>query len=131
MRPRKTEAPRAATHAYGGLDRALHEKSRLSIVVALLSRPEGATFPELKRLCALTDGNLNRHLAVLQEAAIVEVKKSSGDGRPTTVVRLGAEGRREFLAYLDELERVVRDARGAAKGAKARGGFSEGGRAPA
>lgn len=116
MRPRKSDAPRAAAHAYGGLDRALHERSRLAIMVALLSRPEGAAFPELKRLCALTDGNLNRHLATLADAGLVEIKKKAGESRPTTVVRLGAAGRREFLAYLDELERVVRDARGAAAG---------------
>ena len=55
-------------YAYQGLDRVLHEKARLGILTALVARKQGATFVELKRLCALTDGNLARHLQTLQDA---------------------------------------------------------------
>ena len=44
--------------AYEGLERVLHEKARLGIMTSLVTRPEGLLFSELKRLCALTDGNL-------------------------------------------------------------------------
>lgn len=106
----------AAPHDYVGLDRVLHEKARLGILVALLNRKGGIAFPELRRLCELTDGNLSRHLTVLQEADVVEVEKTHDGARPKTTVRLSRTGRRQFLAYLEELDRVLRDARTAARG---------------
>ena len=98
-------------HAYAGLDRVLHEKARLGILTALLSRAEGTLFPELKELCDLTDGNLARHLQVLHEAGLVEIFKNTEGPRSKTLIRLGRRGRESFLAYLEELERVVREAK--------------------
>ena len=96
--------------AYEGLERVLHEKARLGIMTSLVMRPEGLLFSELKRLCALTDGNLSRHLDVLREAGLVEVWKGFDNRRPQTLCRLSPEGRTRFLAYLEELEQVIRDA---------------------
>lgn len=100
----------AGRFAYDGLDRVLHEKARLGILVSLTTRPEGLTFVELKRLCSLTDGNLSRHLDALAEDGLVAIQKSFVGRRPQTRVELTAEGRARFLAYVAELERVVRDA---------------------
>ena len=97
-------------YAYDGLDRVLHEKARLGIMTSLVTRPEGVLFTELKRLCALTDGNLSRHVDVLQEAGLVEAWRGSEGGRPQTLYRLTPEGRARFVSYLEELEQVVRDA---------------------
>ena len=76
--------------AYDGLDRVLHEKARLGILTALVTRPGGVPFTELARLCSLTDGNLSRHLDVLAEAGLVEVKKGYDRRRPLTTCRLTA-----------------------------------------
>ena len=54
--------------------------------------------------------NLSRHLDVLQEAGLVEAWRGTEGGRPQTLYRLSAEGRARFVAYLEELEQVVRDA---------------------
>jgi DNA-binding transcriptional ArsR family regulator len=97
--------------AYEGLDRVLHEKARLGILTSLSTRPEGLLFGDLKYLCALTDGNLNRHLEVLLEAGLVEVWKRFEGRRPQTLVRMSVEGRRRFVEYLGELEKVLKDAR--------------------
>ena len=94
--------------AYDGLDRVLHEKARLGILTSLVAHPDGLKFGELRSLCALTDGNLSRHLDVLHEAGLVEVWKGTAGRRPQTLVRLTPDGRRRFTAYLEELERVVR-----------------------
>jgi DNA-binding transcriptional ArsR family regulator len=96
--------------AYEGLDRVLHEKARLGIMTSLVTRPEGVLFTELKRLCSLTDGNLSRHLDVLREAGLVEVWKGFENRRPQTLCRLSSDGRQRFVAYLEELEQVIRDA---------------------
>jgi DNA-binding MarR family transcriptional regulator len=97
-------------YAYEGLDRLMHEKARLGIMTSLATRPEGLLFNDLKHLCSLTDGNLSRHLQTLQEAGLVEVWKGFHRRRPQTLCRLSPEGRERFVAYLAELERVVRDA---------------------
>jgi DNA-binding transcriptional ArsR family regulator len=111
MARKKTEDENeSGRFAYEGLDRVLHEKARLGIMTSLVTRPEGLLFTELKRLCALTDGNLSRHLDVLREAGLVEVWKGFENRRPQTLCRLSAEGRQRFVAYLEELEQVIRDA---------------------
>lgn len=110
MTKKKTAADQHGRFAYEGLDRVLHEKARLGIMTSLVTRPGGLLFSDLKRLCALTDGNLSRHLEVLREAGLVEVWKGFENRRPQTLCRLSAEGRQRFVAYLEELEQVIRDA---------------------
>ena len=109
-RKRKSQEEQAGRFAYEGLDRVLHEKARLGIMTSLVTRPEGLLFGELKRLCALTVGYLSRHLDVLHVAGLVEIWKGFENLRPQTLCRLSPEGRHRFLAYLEELEQVVRDA---------------------
>ena len=101
--------------AFEGLERVMHEKARLGILTSLVARPDGLLFTDLKDLCSLTDGNLNRHLAVLREAELVEIWKGTRGPRPQTLVRLTDEGRERFLEYLAVLERVVADAAAAAR----------------
>jgi DNA-binding MarR family transcriptional regulator len=103
-----------APFAYDGLDRVIHEKARLGMLTSLMAHPNGLAFADLKQLCALTDGNLSRHLQVLQEAGLVEVTKGYEGNRSHTTCRLTKAGRRRFLDYLTVLEGLVRDA---AKGA--------------
>ena len=117
--------------AYEGLERVLHEKARLGIMTSLVTRPEGLLFSELKRLCALTDGNLSRHLDVLREAGLVEVWKGFENRRPQTLCRLTEVGRRRFLDYLAVLENVVSDALAAAKESRAARPLRSRGWAPA
>ena len=115
---RASSATPRGPHSYDGLDRVLHEKARLGILTALVTRPAGVLFNDLKQLCNLTDGNLSRHLKVLQDAQLIEAWKGSDGGRPQTLVRLSKHGRAQFLSYLEQLEQVIRDAK---RGATARG----------
>jgi DNA-binding MarR family transcriptional regulator len=96
--------------AYEGLDRVIHEKARLGIVTSLATHPRGLLFNDLKGLCSLTDGNLSRHLQVLQDAGLVEVVKGFQGNRPQTQCRLTGAGRKRFLEYIAVLESVVTDA---------------------
>jgi DNA-binding MarR family transcriptional regulator len=88
----------------------IHERARLSVLTSLLTNPKGLTFGDLKQLCALTDGNLSRHLSVLENAKMVEIAKGHDRNRPQTVCRITANGRKRYLEYLSTLEQVVRDA---------------------
>ena len=103
-----------APFSYEGLDRVIHEKARLGVLTSLITHPKGLAFADLKQLCGLTDGNLSRHLQVLQEAGLVEITKGYEGNRPHTSCRLTKNGRRRFLEYLAVLERLVRDAAKAA-----------------
>ncbi len=114
MAKHKTSSGGGGRFAYEGLERILHEKARLGLLTSLVAHPEGLAFNDLKDLCALTDGNLSRHLKALQEAGLVEVQKGFEWNRPHTLCRMTPEGRRRFLDYIGVLEQVVRDAARAA-----------------
>lgn len=110
----KTEAP----FAFEGLDRVLHEKARLSILTSLADHPKGLSFTELRDLCGLTDGNLSRHVQILEEAKLVTITKGFEGRRPLTTCQLTDTGRRRFSDYLGVLEQVLRSARRAEQYAK-------------
>jgi DNA-binding transcriptional ArsR family regulator len=101
-------AEREAPFAFSGLDRVFHERARLGIVTSLAGHAEGLAFTELKALCGLTDGNLARHLQVLEEAGFVDVEKTGEGSRPLTRCKLTGKGRVRFAEYLTVLEEVLR-----------------------
>ena len=106
----KSPDSQAGRFAYEGLDRTIHEKARLGILTSLVAHPKGLVFGDLKQLCGLSDGNLSRHLQVLQEAKLVEIIKAFEKNRPQTTCRITPRGRKQYLDYLTVLEQVVRDA---------------------
>ena len=96
--------------AYEGLDRVIHERARLSVLTCLITNPKGLIFNDLKQLCSLTDGNLSRHLSVLEAERMVEITKGHEHNRPQTFCRITTAGRERYLQYLSTLEQVVKDA---------------------
>jgi len=110
MSERKAPQHRGSRFAYDGLDRVIHERARLRLLSSLIANPKGLRFSDLKQLCALTDGNLSRHLQVLQGAKLVEISKGFEQNRPQTVCRITAKGRKRYLDYVSVLEQVILDA---------------------
>ncbi len=92
---------------YGALKRIFHEPSRLAIMSALSAAVNGLSFSELKNECNLTDGNLNRHLKVLEEAGAIKIKKTKVGRKVRTMVSLTNSGREQFIEYLKVLEEVL------------------------
>ncbi|HEY4340405.1 MAG TPA: transcriptional regulator [Steroidobacteraceae bacterium] len=95
--------------AYDALDSVIHERARLSVLTSLVTHPKGLAFADLKSMCALTDGNLSRHLQVLRAAKLIEITKDVDRNRPHTSCRITAQGRKRYLEYLAVLEQVIRD----------------------
>ncbi len=123
----ESQQPDEGRFAYAGLDRVFHEKARLSIMTSLTAQLGGLSFPDLRVLCTLSDGNLNRHLAVLQEAGFVDVEKEGRGRNSRTLCLVTRAGRAAFLEYLHELERVLADAAGPSSGrSSASGSFRAG-----
>jgi DNA-binding MarR family transcriptional regulator len=79
-------------------------------MTSLVSQPRGVVFSDLKEMCHLTDGNLSRHLQVLNEAGFVEIWKGFQKNRPQTLYRITDQGRHRFFEYINVLETVVHDA---------------------
>jgi DNA-binding MarR family transcriptional regulator len=84
-------------------------------LTSLARYPAGLRFADLKSLCGLTDGNLSRHLQVLQNAGLVKIEKGIEKNRTQTTSRLTTQGHKRYLEYLSVLEQVVRDAVDAVK----------------
>jgi len=99
-----------APFAYEGLDRLIHEHARLSVLTALITNGAGLAFNDLKRMCNLTDGNLSRHLQVLEEAGLITIFKGIEGNRSLTLCRITTDGRKKYIEYLSVLEQVVTDA---------------------
>ena len=114
-RPKKIKKKNTTNDALEELDRVFHEKARLGIMTTMIGAPDGMNFTDLKELCDLTDGNLNRHLKVLVDTGILSVKKT-GQGRNTnSLYRLTSKGRRAFERYLTALETILNAAKQSAE----------------
>lgn len=93
-----------------GLDRVIHERTRLGIVSALAVNPS-LRFKELKELLSISDGNLSVHARKLEEVGYISCAKSFAGRLPKTEFRLTATGRRAFERYLNHMEALIRATR--------------------
>ena len=94
------------THPTRALDEVIHQKNRLGIL-AVLSEADFADFAYLKEILDLTDGNLSRHLQVLEEAGLVAIEKDFLGKRPRTRVRSTRSGRKALSAQLTAMQDVI------------------------
>jgi DNA-binding HxlR family transcriptional regulator len=88
------------------LDRVIHEPARL-LLVALLSPVESADFLFLLKESRLTKGNLSVHLARLEQAGYLTVKKSFRGKIPHTEFRLTPKGRSAFDQYRKQMGTIM------------------------
>ncbi|WP_424192748.1 transcriptional regulator [Ampullimonas aquatilis] len=99
------------------LDPTLHQPLRTQIAAYLAGSGE-ATFSELKRELAVSDGNLDSHIKKLIAVDYVEVRKESseesGIGRPQTVFMLTETGRNALQEYVAALQRMLSFGQGTA-----------------
>ncbi|MEU8897465.1 transcriptional regulator [Nocardia sp. NPDC048505] len=93
-------------HPAVNLDDTVHQRIRLGIL-ALLSSGVALEFGSLREQLHLTDGNLNRHLKVLEDAALVAARRTTGRGRPKTWITITDPGRVAFGAELTALRAII------------------------
>ncbi len=84
----------------------MHQRVRLAILT-VLSEAQECKFSTLRDELKLTDGNLNRHLRVLEQATLLQVIKGYEGRRPTTWLRLTRQGRAALRAEITALEQLV------------------------
>src|SRR3954469_25962946 len=88
-------------------DRLVHEPGRLAIM-SVLSYVAEADFVFLQRATGLTKGNLSSHLAKLDDAGLVTIRKRFVRTKPSTNVALTARGRERIAKHWEQLERLKR-----------------------
>jgi DNA-binding MarR family transcriptional regulator len=98
-------------HPVLALDETVHQRIRLGIL-AVLGEAAEVTFTALRDQLELTDGNLSRHLRVLEDAGLVEVRKGYAGRRPSTWLKLTRAGRTALRHEIAALERLVRRVKG-------------------
>jgi len=88
-----------------GIDRLIHDPSRLAILSALLGCAE-ADFKYLLAVTGLSKGNLSSHLSKLEAGELVEVSKGHEGKIPWTRARLAPNGRARVETHWNNLERI-------------------------
>jgi len=84
------------------IDKIVHEPARLLIFLHLFI-VDKADFVFLLRQTGLSKGNLSSHLAKLEEAGYVRVKKEFVDKTPHTLLSLTYQGREAFTGYREKI----------------------------
>jgi DNA-binding MarR family transcriptional regulator len=93
-------------HPSQRLDETIHQRVRLGIL-AILAEADRAEFVYLRDTLALTDGNLSRHLRVLEEAGHVRIRKTFEGRKPRTWVQATAKGKAALNAELGALRDLI------------------------
>lgn len=107
------------THPTTRLDPAIHQPARLGILTAAAD-VKRVDFVTLRKLLDLTDGNLSRHLATLEEAGYIKVEKAFEGKKPRTWISATKAGRAALAAEIAALREIVAAADGAGPAAKPR-----------
>lgn len=90
------------------LDKNIHEKARLLIMVYLGIQPEKKlSFNDLKEFTKLSSGNLSVQIRNLEEVGYVEVRKFFENSKPKTEVILTDKGKKALEEYLKNVEKIL------------------------
>ena len=91
------------------LDNTIHQPVRLQIMSSLVALHAGEEieFVYLRNLLKLTDGNLGAHLAKLEEAGYVKVKKTFVARKPRTFIAATGKGRDAFEEHISALKQII------------------------
>ncbi|MDN5704226.1 MAG: transcriptional regulator [Yaniella sp.] len=104
------DVPTDAEDAFVNLDPLLHEPARLAILAAL-APAEYVEFSTLLKLVGVSKSSLSKHISALADAGIITIENSPADRRVRRL-SLSEPGRESFDVYLQQLEDLVRSARG-------------------
>jgi DNA-binding MarR family transcriptional regulator len=104
MAPNEAGSP--AIQPIADIDRLIHEPARL-MILAVLYVVESADFSFLMRQTGLTRGNLSSHIAKLESAGYIDVKKEFVGKIPRTLLRLTGRGREAFETYRQSMIGVL------------------------
>lgn len=88
------------------LDRVIHQPLRTKIM-ALLANIKECDYTTLKNKLNVSDGHMSTHMKELLSSQYVDMEKSFVDNKPRTTYKITREGRRRFLAYVEQLKELI------------------------
>jgi DNA-binding MarR family transcriptional regulator len=94
------------THPTNRIQDEVHQRVRLGIL-AILNNAARADFGYLRDTLGVSDGNLGRHIKVLEDAGLVATKKVFEQGRPRTWITITRKGRAAFRDELAALRDLI------------------------
>lgn len=95
-----------AEHPAMSLNDVVHQRVRLGILT-ILQETQRADFGYLKSALQLTDGNLGRHIEILDKEGLVATTKGYQGRRPRTWVEITTTGRRALAAEMQALKELL------------------------
>ncbi|WP_327129934.1 transcriptional regulator [Streptomyces sp. NBC_01727] len=104
--PTATSDDQQERHPTQALDDTVHQRVRLGILT-VACEADRVEFGFLKQQLAVTDGNLSRHLKVLEESGLITMEKGYAGRRPRTWIALSRKGAQALDAELRALRALV------------------------
>jgi DNA-binding MarR family transcriptional regulator len=92
------------------LDPVIHAPARLQLA-AMLASVDEMEFAIARETLDVSDSVLSKHLAQMQEAGYVRLRKAALDGRQRTWLTLTGKGRKALDRHISSLETIVALAR--------------------
>jgi DNA-binding MarR family transcriptional regulator len=89
-------------------DDVIHAPNRLQIC-AFLMPIQDAEFQVLRDELEVSDSVLSKHLGQLEAAGYVKFRKAKMHGRQRMWSSMSGNGRRDFAAHVQELQRLISD----------------------
>ncbi|WP_433128029.1 transcriptional regulator [Micromonospora sp. CA-240977] len=103
----ETAGPGTGGHPTNGLSDTVHQRNRLGILT-IAAEADRVEVAYLRQALELTAGNLSRHLAVLEEAQLIQIEKGYHGRRPKTWIRITAQGQAALTAEIEALRELLR-----------------------
>lgn len=94
------------SHPVGDLTDTVHQRVRLG-VLSVLTESRRADFGYLRDALEVTDGNLSKHIQVLEIAGLVDVEKAFEGKRPRTWVAITKAGRAALAGEIAALHALL------------------------
>jgi DNA-binding HxlR family transcriptional regulator len=89
------------------LNKVFESRIRLGIM-SLLMVNESQDYNSLKKILAVTDGNLASHLGALEKAEYIDVKKEFVGKKTHTTYIATEKGRTAFSEHLNAIENIIK-----------------------
>jgi DNA-binding MarR family transcriptional regulator len=102
---RKPSSPPDVIHL-ADINQVIHAPARLMILTHLYV-VESVDYVFLMRVTGLTWGNLSTHLAKLEEAGYVVIKKGYKGKKPQSTILLSKQGRKAFQEYRKRMKKIL------------------------
>ncbi|MEU7802865.1 transcriptional regulator [Micromonospora arborensis] len=93
-------------HPTNNLSDTVHQRNRLGILT-IAAEAERVEVAYLRDALELTAGNLSRHLAVLEEADLIQIERGYHGRRPKTWIRITQQGQAALTAEINALRELL------------------------